>query len=1174
MLRNVSYLNLLRDVLDIGQRNTLEMSNLLSNLGELREQEKKMNKAKQMYEQALQLRVQMLGESHPLVAETLEDIGATRMATGKYEKAEAVLQMALKIRRKVVDQLKSRQASTRDPMLFVDIEEARNKLAYTLVDVALAARKRGDMSRGRSYIDEALSLRRSIVYGQSPALLANVIFEIANTHISAKEYEESKPYLLECLRLRETFFGTDHRSVIEVLHILAHALDCLNEVEDAHKILEQAIQIHIRINQTENHEDVAATYSMLGMLYFQHQNFPMSIAYFKKSLEIWMKKRGIESHHVTDTMLNLAFALKNNNEVVESRNRYEQAAAILRRVHGYYHADVANVLASLSALDFYERKYEDALEYSKQVLNIRKKLFGRDHDDVISTVANQAVIYEKLLMNKNAHKLHLRVLQWRLKNLRNDNMLVAASQMAVSDSYRRLGDIPHAIKHNDQALELLRSQIGLMHETTIARIAVSGELLKVLGKYVEAEVQLRYAVDAFLSMSNNVVTPVSIPAIIQLASVARRLGRQKEAEKWYLAVLGTQEDLFGRHSVEVASTLSNLGVLELERFNLKEARKYLEESLATRQALLGERHPDVASAYNNMGSLLNAEGNFNDAKVRYEQALELRVNIFGSKHPSVAQSVNNIASLLNSMGKYDEAESLFRLAENILTRAFGDAHPELANTLSNTASCLDMKSEFTTSGPLHDKALGIRKNVFGATHITVAQSINNLGSSFLLQGKVKEAGAMYHDALMLKKRALGGDHNVEVAAGMGNQSSVLMAEGRYKVASELQRKAADIMEDILGSQHPYTVNMKGNLGISYRRIGEKNQGNVLLRKAAEYLQVHKYPSTHPWVSKFKSEEKQHGPFGDDDGSAGGMMIQRHASNETSTSDLGSGVASLRPQLGTDLDKDNLKPVDKKQPVRVKVEDVPVDDEEYTVNNQMLVSRDRNDSSDVESYGDDSHMSASVSNYSAHNSAVPVRRIVKPGKTKSDDDNNAALPMLPKILPKQDPSSRALELRSDSMDSAVESSDRFSGADVESLGGESFDYRPNEQPAELNISRVVAPKRGDFGENVASINPRKLPPRETSVGSISSPAGGEHNHSASAPSPRRSDSPPAIPPPSHASVMLGVGPDDDDLPSPPRSAAHNRAAPQVQLGGGPDSSSDDEGQRALIAAKNRSRDQYL
>lgn len=58
------------------------------------------------------------------------------------------------------------------------------------------------------------------------------------------------------------------------------------------QVLERALAILIQIHRTEYHEDVAATYGRLGMLFFQAGQYALSITYFKKALEIWMKKKG------------------------------------------------------------------------------------------------------------------------------------------------------------------------------------------------------------------------------------------------------------------------------------------------------------------------------------------------------------------------------------------------------------------------------------------------------------------------------------------------------------------------------------------------------------------------------------------------------------------------------------------------------------------------------------------------------------------------------------------------------------------------------------------------------------------------------------------------------------------------------------------------------------------
>ena len=86
--------------------------------------------------------------------------------------------------------------------------------------------------------------------------------------------------------------GSQHRMVVEVLHLLAHTLDCLQMLSEAQSALEQALAVYIHLNQTEFCEDVANTYAELGRLFFHRNEFAISISYFKKALEVWMKLKG------------------------------------------------------------------------------------------------------------------------------------------------------------------------------------------------------------------------------------------------------------------------------------------------------------------------------------------------------------------------------------------------------------------------------------------------------------------------------------------------------------------------------------------------------------------------------------------------------------------------------------------------------------------------------------------------------------------------------------------------------------------------------------------------------------------------------------------------------------------------------------------------------------------
>lgn len=438
----------------IGQDQSLAIADIHSNFGELREREKKFNKAKEQHELAYTIRLKLVGDDHPLVADSLEELGHLRLHALKCEKAERDFAEVVRIRRGYCMRLRrTGSGAVRVPNNYSSVEkrvfaqatweaelaEADNRLCYGLCDYAFVFGKKKNYLRAKELLEEALAIRKNIKLVFNDIAYSAAIVQLATILIECDTFEKTRGLLNEALRIREEYFGMDHKLVVEVLCLLATVLDKLDEINDAQRMLQRALDILIRIQHTDNTEDVAQTYSKLGMLFFKSGNYPISITHFKKALQIWMKLKGIESTEVTDAMLNLAFAFKKNDEVRESRDHYEQAAAILRRLHGYNHSDVASVLASLSSLSFYEKKFEEALDYSKQVLRIRKRLYGRDNVDVINTSANQAVIYEKLMMNKNAHKLHSKVLLWREQHLCPEDILIAFSLIAMSDSFRRLG---------------------------------------------------------------------------------------------------------------------------------------------------------------------------------------------------------------------------------------------------------------------------------------------------------------------------------------------------------------------------------------------------------------------------------------------------------------------------------------------------------------------------------------------------------------------------------------------------------------------------------------------------------------------------------------------------------------------------------------------------------------
>lgn len=74
------------------------MADLHSNFAELREREKKFNKAKEQHDIAYRIRLKLLGDDHPLLADSLEELGHLRAFSNKLDKAQTIFEQVVTIR--------------------------------------------------------------------------------------------------------------------------------------------------------------------------------------------------------------------------------------------------------------------------------------------------------------------------------------------------------------------------------------------------------------------------------------------------------------------------------------------------------------------------------------------------------------------------------------------------------------------------------------------------------------------------------------------------------------------------------------------------------------------------------------------------------------------------------------------------------------------------------------------------------------------------------------------------------------------------------------------------------------------------------------------------------------------------------------------------------------------
>jgi tetratricopeptide (TPR) repeat protein len=111
------------------------------------------------------------------------------------------------------------------------------------------------------------------------------------------------------------------------------------------------------------------------------------------------------------------------------------------------------------------------------------------------------------------------------------------------------------------------------------------------------------------------------------------------------------EDAYGPDHPEVASTLTNLGIVLRELGELAAARAAVERALGIVEDAYGPDHPEVAATLGNLGIVRWALGEVPAARAAVERALGIFEAAYGPEHPSTRKTRSALRSISPSRNK-------------------------------------------------------------------------------------------------------------------------------------------------------------------------------------------------------------------------------------------------------------------------------------------------------------------------------------------------------------------------------------------------------------------------------------------------------------------------------------------------------------------------------------------
>jgi tetratricopeptide (TPR) repeat protein len=459
------------------------------------------NLAGRYYNNCLEAVQSRLGENHPDVAASLNNLAALYYSQGRYEEAESLRLKCLAIEKQTLG-------------------EEHPQFASSLNNLALLYESQG-------------------------------------------RYEDAEPLYLQALELRQRLLGENHPDVATSLNNLALLYNSQGRYEDAEPLYLQALELRKRL-LGENHPDVATSIMSLGFLYNSQGRYEDAEPLYLQALELTQRLLGENHPNVASSLNNLAGLYDSQRRYAEAEPLYLQALELKKRLLGENHPSVATSFNNLAALYYSQGRYEDAELFYLQALELRKRLLGENHPSVATSFNNLAALYDSQGRYEDAESLYLQALELRRRLLGENHPDIATSLNNLALLYDSQGRYEDAESLYLQALELCKRLLGENHPDVATSLNNLALLYYFQGRYEKAEPLLLQALELRkrLLRENH---PDAVSSLIALASVYCYQRRYAEVESLYLQALAIAEISLGKEHCNTKTIRNNLQIIRQQQ---------------------------------------------------------------------------------------------------------------------------------------------------------------------------------------------------------------------------------------------------------------------------------------------------------------------------------------------------------------------------------------------------------------------------------------------------------------------------------------------------------------------------------------------------------------------------------------------------------------------------------
>lgn len=311
-----------------------------------------------MHESSLDLRAEVFGSGHALVAKSGNELAETLIRKGDYERAAALLEEAIDVNEATLD-------------------GDRVALAENLHNLAELRLAQGSLEEAESTARRSLALRapgrseQPLLYSDTAALLGRVL-QVKGT------LDDAEVLFRDAIETLRDNLGDDHPTMAVYLQNLGVLLLANGDLAEAELALDESVQIKRRVLGAE-HDSLANTLVILGGLYHRTGEFARAEESFEGAMDIHRRSLGERHPFVAYDMTSLGMLLHDAGRLDEAEESLRDALAIYEETLDPNHQYIGSTLTELGGVLNTQGYAELALPLLERAVNIRDNDYEPDH---------------------------------------------------------------------------------------------------------------------------------------------------------------------------------------------------------------------------------------------------------------------------------------------------------------------------------------------------------------------------------------------------------------------------------------------------------------------------------------------------------------------------------------------------------------------------------------------------------------------------------------------------------------------------------------------------------------------------------------------------------------------------------------------------------------------------